>query len=366
MDFKEVHGSELRSWQVCRLKHRWEFTLGYVPKVVAEPLEFGQAFHRAMETLYNPDTWSLPLIDLYKRAKDVFVSTCQEQERKYLDMIEAHELGSEQAIDVSRRIDLGCRMLRKVVRTMDRKKYRPVTVEEEAFVTISHPDTGEPLLHEGLPVVYGIRVDAVLVDEHGNYYIVDWKTASQLLNDPTILEIDGQVATYCWALMRALRLRFSGFFYVQIRKDYPKQPKLLKVSRLGRRLSVSKQALTDYTTFKLTAQKLDKDAYEAGLYDEHLAWLKEYGPDFIKWFPVFKTEKQLESIGRDLYYAIKALLEPNDVFASSGRHCQWCSFQIPCLERQSGGDVQEVLDELYDKKDVYYILERERRMKVNA
>jgi PD-(D/E)XK nuclease superfamily len=385
-----IYGSVVKSFQTCRLKYHWQFLQGYSPIVTAEALEFGSAFHAGMEALFDPYTWDMPLIEAYRRAKAVFVGRCEQQRQRYLSMIEAYQLDPQQEVDVTNRIELGCGMLRKVARTVDRKKYRPASVEEEAFAqVVDEKDEplfcqcdecwkkymaawpGAPLLDHryareawvGLPVFYGVRIDAVLVDQDGGYWIVDWKSASQLLQDPLILELDGQIASYGWALIQSLNLDFKGFHYVQIRKDVAHPPKLLLHPRLGRWYSTAKNQRTDFLIASTTFKKGDPEAYEAGLYSEYLEYLRTDGPKFIMWHTVYKTDRQLKTIGNDLYMAIADMLDNPKIYAESGFHCRFCAFQLPCLERQSGEDYQYLLDNEYEQRGLYYILERERRQK---
>jgi hypothetical protein len=388
----EVHGSVVKSFQGCRLQWKWHYVDGYAPLVTPTPLEFGTAFHRAMEALYEPDTWGLPLIDLFQKAKDVFVKACLEQQRTYLNKIEQYRLDPEVQLDFDERVTLGCKMLRKVVKTMNREEYSPVLVEKEAFVPIKDPQlpwypdrmmycrcesctakffsgpTSGAFSWEGLPVYYGFRPDAVLVDKEGGYWIVDWKTTSQLLKDQTVLELDGQIGSYCWAIMHSMNLDVRGFLYVQVFKGYPKPPKRLVTPRLGRQYSVSRQQRTDWQTFKQVVSLRDPQAFREGLYKEYINWLRENGPEFVRWFKVFKSQKQLEVIGRDLSLAIQDMLEPlNNIYPNPGRiACTICPFQEPCLERQSGQDPEYLLENYFDKLEPYYILERERREKADA
>lgn len=353
------------------------------------PLEFGTAFHVGMETFWNPETWKLSDKELYILARDAFVRECESQRARYLANVEQYLLDPEVAADYDERIDMGKGMLRKLIKTLDRQQYTPVAVEEEAFVAIRNPWTGlqlnckcqrcydkwaasglfddfsTPEDFNGLPVYYGIRPDALLQDLEGGYWIVDWKSAAQLLKDQITLELDNQVSNYCWVLMYVARLDIRGFQYVQIYKGYPKTPEVLVAPRLGRAFSVKKGQRTDYQTYKRYVSQHDREAFEAGLYDEYLEWLKAGGPKFINWFKIFKTPQQLEIIGKDLFLQIEDFINGQGRYypTSSKILCQSCYFQEPCLERQSGGDFMEILQEQYTKQEIYYILERERRNK---
>lgn len=357
----EIHGSQLKSYRGCRLRYQWQYVELYAPIVTPAPLEFGTAFHVGMETLYNPLTWDLPLKDLYFIAKQAFLDMCELQQREYLERLERYSLDPEEKVDYEERKELGVGMLRVAARTMDRKRFRPVAVEREAFAPILHPVSDTPLVCSEckLPYYYGVRPDAVLVDLDGRYWLVDWKTAAMLLKDQTILELDGQIATYLWALVVGLGLDFAGFYYVQIYKGFPKRPRLLQYPRLGCKYSVSKQQRTDAVIFKQTVRRRDPGAYEAGFYDEYIAWLEEFGPEFIKWFTVYKTPTQLATVAYDLAQQVIEMDMKPAIYPNPGRmQCERCFFQEPCLERQSGGHYQDILNSSYERLEPYYVRQR--------
>jgi hypothetical protein len=54
----EIHTSERKSFRACRRRWDWLFRGHYYPVETAKPLEFGIAYHKAMEVWYNPDTWT--------------------------------------------------------------------------------------------------------------------------------------------------------------------------------------------------------------------------------------------------------------------------------------------------------------------
>src|SRR5260370_18913794 len=165
----------------------------------------------------------------------------------------------------------------------------------------------------GLPVVYEGRIDVVVRDRHGDYWIVDWKKTQRMMNDDSdvILELDDQVTGYVWALRRQLGLNIRGFRYIELKKGFPEPPKELKVVRLGRSFSISQSQDTDSATFRRTVQQRDAGAYREGLYDEYLAWLDSEGPCFIQDHKVYKRPIQLDNFGVHLYETVKEMVNPD-------------------------------------------------------
>lgn len=216
-----IHTSERLSFRGCRRRWDWIFRDGYYPLVTPKPLEFGQAFHKGMETFYNPATWhnkeaakALALV--------TFKQTCDEQHKAFLKKNHGNIDPGVKA-DYDERIKLGLDMLKYyttyISPTYD-KGLKPLKVEIAFEVPIRSPEGdyvwcgcdrcwerwktseqgtrhyndlrdevartgGRSLLKpedtyrryhwQGLPVTYGGRIDALIEDELGRYWIFDWK-----------------------------------------------------------------------------------------------------------------------------------------------------------------------------------------------
>ena len=403
----EIHTSERKSFRGCRRRWDWIFHQYYYPKVTAKPLEFGVAFHNAMETLYDPETWKFDRQIVLNSALQVFTDTCGEQKRKYLDHIEQYELDTHDAEeDYSERVELGLGMLRffaeKVQPGWD-KNWLPRYVEVEFMVPIQNPDTGEFLMckcvqcqvlycnhlnaqepdidhlilrkkdgsgyvlsmngqghipWEGLPGVLAGRIDAIMQDSLNNLWIVDWKTAARLSNDgdDSFLYLDDQISSYVMALRRKLGIDIRGFLYVEIRKAVPEPPARNQARRLGRIFSVSKNQATTHELYLQTVRGEDTEAYEAGLYDDFLKYLEEEGTAYHHRYQIHKTDEELEQIERTLFYEASDMLDPNlRIYPNAGKfNCGYCAFRQPCMEVNRQGDPQFLLDEMFDKKTKHY------------
>lgn len=418
----EIHTSERRSFRGCRRRWHWVFLDFYYPLVTAKPLEFGVAFHNAMEVLYDPKTWTFarpgndPKRETRQAVKnaaiEMFVKTCEKQKANYLaDTGTQYITNTEIDTDFNERLELGKGMLNyywdEVAPEYD-AHLKPVQVEIEFLVPIQNPDTDEYLfckckrcqktidewmnqqikvvenadgsvspeedlqeiLHtadvmkqRGLIVVLAGRLDMLAEDQYGQYWIVDWKTAARLSrgdasgNDrDEFLDLDDQIGSYVMALRRKLGLDVRGFIYVELKKSFPVPPQRNSSRRLGRMYSVNKQQAVDYDTYLKTVKEEDTEAYEAGLYNEFLEYLKESGERFHGRYQIAKTDEELEEIERNLFLEAADMVDPNlRLYPSAGRFaCGFCAFRQPCLEKNRQGDFQYMLDTLYEKRDKHY------------
>lgn len=369
----EVHTSERRSFRGCR--RRWDWVRqGYYPVTTARPLEFGTAFHIAMETLFNPTTWKFQHTALGALAEKAFVETCNEQRKQYLWARDEYALEGEEADDYDERVELGRGMIRYFVKRqlpILQDRYVPTHVEVSFDVPLllanrhilcrcsacrqSFAKAGGGRW-KGNPVVFSGRVDAIVHDMQGGYWIVDWKTASALRDIEIYLELDDQVAGYCYALRRAMGLNIRGFIYFEIRKAFPLPPPENKVVRLGRRYSVNKSMATDYETYLETVSNQDKEAYEEGLYDTFLDWLKNEGIIYYRSSTIYKSDYELAQVEENLVAEVLTMLDPNlRIYPMPGQFsCRTCAYQTPCLSQNAGQDYQYSLDTLYAKLEPYY------------
>lgn len=382
----EIHTSERRSFRACRRRWDWLFRDGYYPLVTAKPLEFGTAFHRAMEVYYDPKTWSWDKEVVGASAIAAFVNKCEKQKNEAIAATGHLYLEGVQELDYEERVELGKGMLKyyfeEVAPKLDRG-WTPVAVEIGFMVAIPNPETGEEAIwckcdrcwdkwkafcaekqwtvardvFGGLPVVYAGRLDMLARDENGFLWIFDWKTARSIPDDHTFLYLDDQVGSYVWALRSGLGLDVKGFVYREMRKGYPQPPKRNKVKRLGRWFSVSQSQDTDYDTYLATVSEEDSEAYEAGLYDEFLEFLKNEGITYYSNSQIAKSPLELESIQQHIGYEALDMVDPSlRIYPSAGRFgCSFCAFREPCMEKNSGGDYQYGLNTLFEVREPYYI-----------
>jgi PD-(D/E)XK nuclease superfamily protein len=388
----EVHTSERKSFKGCRRRWDWHFRQNWTPIGSAPPLEFGIAYHKGMEVLYNPETWGWDREVVGELAVKTFVDECNKQRNTYLRETDAVELEPAVQDDYDERIELGKGMLRYYYREQLPKNpdgFRPVKVEISFEVPILDPETGEQLMCKcdqcwrrfidanaddpafqslvtdghhtrerwvGLPVTYAGRIDALGEDDYGDYWIVDWKTARALSEDEEFLQLDDQIGSYVWALRKILGLPVRGFIYHEQKKGYPQSPKMNKVNRLGCWFSVSKNQDTDYETYLKTVKAEDPEAYKAGAYDEFLDWLKREGPSFYRRHVVFKNDHELDEIEKNIAYEALDMIDPTTrIYPNAGRFaCKFCAFRQPCIGQNRGEQFQYTLQTLFKKEEPYY------------
>ena len=403
-----VHTSERRSHRGCRRRHHWVFREGYYPYTTAKPLEFGVAFHKAFEKLYDPLTWHDHKL-AYNLARAIFVKTCNEQFDAFQRAYKDGKLGSfvkidEAKADYAERKELGLGMLKHYVRNemaAHDVNFKPVKVEIEFEVPIAGPN-GEtiwckcercwnrwrnsnkgiedhnafqnsigaaewarnPQVHagtyrsewQGLPVTYGGRIDMLAQDNLGRYWIFDWKTAARLSTgepgaDDDYMWLDDQITSYCWA-MWVMGFPVAGFVYVEIKKVAPEEPEPLARPYKGRMYPVNKQKITaTYDQYLSTVKENDPIAYNNGLYDEMLEYLQDNNRFHLR-HQIHRSETELANAGHYIWLEAQEMVDPNTrIYPAKGRFtCNGCAFKEPCLSMDRGEDYKYTLDTMFEKR----------------
>lgn len=392
-----IHTSGSRSFRGCRRRWHWIHIEGWYPQKTEKPLEFGVAYHKAMEVYYDPETWhdrhaasSLALV--------TFKKTIESQRKAYQQKI--GYLEPEEEEDYKERLELGLGMLRyyfSEVSPIEDQNFTPYRVEIEFEAPIRDPDgnliwckcdncwrlwvkhhgidhfidstvslSNESQLQAvrdhgwaGLPVTHGGRIDCLAMDIHGRFWVVDWKTAAKLSGEGNssddFMLLDDQITRYCWALW-SLGIDIAGFIYHEQKKAYPLEPEPNKVRRKGCLYSVNKQQDTSYEIYKRTVEENDPEGFQFGAYEDFLCWLKESGPTFYNRRVIHRNEAELRNAGYNLWLEALDMTDPNlRIYPSAGRFsCTTCAFRQPCLGKNRDEDYMYTLETLFDRRDHRY------------
>lgn len=392
------------SFRGCRRRWDWSTRQMYYPLVTPRPLEFGSAFHKAMEKYYDPLTWH-DKETAAAIAQAAFVQECKEQYSRYLKLNRGN-IDPEMKKDYDDRIVLGLGMLRYYTRWVSPEhdhNFTPVKVEIEFEVPITDPNgnymwckceqcwqrfvayelqdekswTSSRKRSEdagaigamaewreewkGLPVTYGGRIDMLAKDDLGRYWVFDWKTAARLAGkdagtDDDFLYLDDQITSYCWALWR-LGIPIAGFVYAEVKKAVPEEPEPNKTQRLGRWYSVNKQIATTATIYEQTVKENDPGAYAAGLYNDFIGYLKsEDGPKFHIRHQIQRSEAELRNAGINIWHEASEMTSPSlRIYPSPGRFaCGNCAYKEPCLMMNKDEDYQYTLKTMFEKRVKHY------------
>lgn len=381
--FHSIHTSERKAFRACRRRWNWSYREGYHPMVTPKPLEFGIAYHSAMETWYDPEMWRGDRELQSDLAIATFDKVVRDQLKTYTEL--NGNPTEEVLADYRERVELGVSMVRyytKQVSPLLDVGLTPLAVEIPFEVpmdmwckcdtcwkiydkyVLTEANTRNPYELEegirqawriaewkGLPVTFGGRIDAVFQDMEDRILVFDWKTTARILDDvdeSAFLELDDQVGGYPVALYKLGR-RVDGFIYHEQKKAVPGAPKMLKRAYGGKMFSTDANAAVEYSTFVNTVMNEDLRAYNMGLYDKYLELLSgPMAPKFYQRHVIYKTSTQMDNFWEDLKLEAQDMLNDPRVYPQASRFsCNTCLYRQPCEGKNRDEDYLYTLNSMY-------------------
>lgn len=189
-------------------------------------------------------------------------------------------------------------------------------------------------------------------------YITDHKSFGTytMANKPEEgLEVDDQLTAYAYLFWRSYGVIPRAVIYNVIIKEHPKPPQVLKNGSL----SMNKSQYTTAALFRATIKQM---GLPIAPYLDYLAYLEQqgYGRYFQRW-QSSRNEHELRAFERRLAYKtrdIVRLIENPEAYAysdGSSYRCGGCQFIAPCKAMDDGGDSQVILDNQFEKKELWTI-----------
>src|SRR5919206_2526108 len=374
----KVRTSERLARRKCLRAWDLGYRQGWTPIVASQALEFGLAFHGALQVVYDPQAWDLTTPEQkLAKATNAFELICSEQEQNYLETTCQTRLTWDGRDDYLSRVQLGKRMLTYYVlevHPVEDTWFRPTHVEAPFEVPLLD-EHHEPLrcnnsprcgqYHESNAEVLIVgTIDLIVqdIERGGRYWIVDWKTVggersidgtekrTSRFTSPADARIHVQLGTYCYVLRYRLELDVAGYILAEIRKDYPKPPARLRRKHNACLFSTSKEQPTTHKLFRWYVAHHDPDGLGAGVYDNYLDFLRSAdAPVFHKREPVEKSLGELEQIGLNLIREVRDMLRPDqEIYPEQDRmSCKNCEFRPPCEMMQHGMPHEPALEATY-------------------
>jgi hypothetical protein len=205
-------------------------------------------------------------------------------------------------------------------------------------------------------VEYSGTIDRIVIDQWGQLWIVEYKTAKQI--QTLHFAHDGQVSSYCWAgdyLYPGHSV--AGVIYQQHRKSLPEDPPVL----MNGKLSSAKNMLTTHRHYRQAlvnhygdiknAPSANVDLLNSLARQENEEWDK-----FIRRDRVERNEVQRQAEGAKILLELDDMLNPNlPLYPNPTRECtHMCAFNNACVSMDDGSDWQSELEMLMVPRDKEY------------
>jgi hypothetical protein len=314
------------------------------PVRVNDNLSFGISMHKGWEAFYHPDNQRLSLLDRAALAKSSFAVAESEAMR-----VEGGNLGlsMEREQEYADRMILGIGMLDYYCLKVAPKEDEGWTfLDVERKFQVPVEDGNGPIIINGRPLVYQVRIDLLAKDSEGNLWVWDHKTAANVSGDTFFLDIDTQISSYQWAVQKALGVPVKGVIYNEVAKTVPTKPKVLKNGSLS-------QDKRQNTTYDLYVQAIEDLGLDSEPYSAMLEFLRSKPQSFYRRTPIQRNQREL------LFQEALIREELRDMTSSpapypnpSKMHCGGCDFKAPCLVANELGDVEFMLKDpnLYQER----------------
>jgi len=204
-------------------------------------------------------------------------------------------------------------------------------------------------------VVYSGTLDRVCIDEYGQLWIVEYKTAKSI--QTLHLANDSQVSSYCWAGQYLYGQPIVGVIYQQHRKDLPKEPRLLANGRL----SVDKSQLITASSFRekiLTkySRITDAPSDHVELLNYLVSQESPKGDKFVLRNYIQRNAQQCQAEGVKILMETEEMLNPDlPLYPNPDRTCQFmCPFNGPCVSMDDGSDWAYEMELLMKPREKMY------------
>jgi hypothetical protein len=342
-----IRTSDRLMFRRCRRRWGWNSHLrGNIgPKQSASPLWMGTGFHFAMEDFHGENKYGNPM-NAFRIFRDATIRAARNDMRRLPG-------------DINELTVLACGMLEyystQWLRTRDPLKtfvYNGIPQLEVNF----RVDIPMDVTAYGYDrAVYSGTLDRVIEDEHGQLWIVEYKTAKSV--STLHFENDTQVSAYCWAGNLLYGRPITGVIYQQHRKEVPHEPKVLANGRI----SQDKAQLTTHSKLRALMQNVygsvEKAPMDYKVLLNYFATVEDADSDkFIRRDRIRRNAHQCEAEGNKILMEVSEMLNPDlPLYPNPDRTCAFmCPFNGTCTSVDDGSDWEYELDILMQKRDSEY------------
>lgn len=208
-------------------------------------------------------------------------------------------------------------------------------------------------------VVYSLTLDRVVIDDDGNLWIQEYKTAKNIQTH--FFPTDPQVTSYMWAAEQLYPgYKIMGVIYQQHKKAIPEFPEVLSTGRL----STNTKQSTTYHLYRHALIRQYGKEYGTVAPPEligclnHFASLEDQwtGDKFIRRDRVYRNEQMCASEGEKILMEVEEMLNPNlALYPNPVRECiHMCPFSGPCVSLDDGSDWEQELEALFELRPKGY------------
>ena len=298
--------SRIKTFNNCPKSYEYKYIELIEPKRKARPLFLGSWIHSALESVYKDESWKVghqPYVDEWNKLF--------EEERA--EMMEKYKVPLPEVVE---------RIIKSYLWYYRNDGWKPVMVEK-----ILEVET--PLVIDGKKVIFKGRLDLVIEDEEGKYWLVDHKTASTIPQPTAFHAMDPQLMLYPWAAKIQYGIDLAGIQYNYLRSRPASIPKLTARGAISRR-----KIVTDYPTL---FRFLKSNGYNPNDFADILRPLAKRSP-LLRRYRLPREEHVTREVLRDVLSVVKRIQSTKRFTRTITRDCVRCPYVDICRSELNGFD----------------------------
>ncbi len=200
-----------------RCRRQWDFGAperqNWEPVAPPAVVDVRRAVRDALAVYYFPGMWEWPRAMVERLTLEAFARSIS---RQHADA--ASRRAEEHEAEELRRAEDVLRAYFRWAPEMDR--FSPIRVESDFLINVPHPTIPEQglVVPDGRPVRYSGRIELLLQDGDGAYWLLDHRIGDVGSAEIEALQLDSRGADHCWAWEDFfLGMKISGSVYNELR-----------------------------------------------------------------------------------------------------------------------------------------------------
>jgi hypothetical protein len=329
-----VSWSEIRTFLTCRKRWEWNYEKKLVTKKPHVTPFFGSLGHEGLAEWYKTGS-----IEKAKKAVKEYLEENYIKSQELFD--EDIEVFRGMAEDV-------CTILERYI-----EFYGESDFPLDSIVLVEHKFEIPIRAIKTKLIGYW---DLLHRDKQDNLWLVEHKFPKTFQSEEDIV-LNGQIGTYQWAALR-LKYNIVGTIYNQISQRLPAEPEIKKDGKLS-----IKECYCDWDSFEAALRENGQDpddlckmtnkkgeGADVTYREEMMPKLAE--KKFFDRFTLYRPKKEVTNFARNLEHAIWDMTKKKKhIYMSSGpMTCNSCAYKELCIEELKGGDVDWLIENVYEKK----------------
>lgn len=331
VELPHISHSQLKSWRHCQMQ--WDFRYGQllIPKRETRPLYFGNWFHTVLQSYYEGKGWReghAKYVEAYDKMPP--------DEQGIFDKGSSRSKGPWEP--VPSQIE---RAMRSYIWYYEKN---PQTADGWKVIAVEVPFELEVVLDDGRHITLKGRIDLIIQDRFGKYWVVDHKTTTNIPPETAFHSMDPQMIIYPAAVEQELGIKIEGVIYNYILSRPPSIPKMNKDQKTIAKNDVK----TDYPTLYRFLRDHGRDPAE---YSEVLLPLQAQSP-FLARYRLPRTKPVTDRILQEARWTATEILDHTTVTRNVTRQCDQCSYQQICRAALLGLDTRPM-------REMFFVTEEE-------